>query len=111
MLSLGEGANNQSHRHRMKLSHFAVLSNYATTGHKLQGKSLERLIIAEWSKKQNWAYVVLSRVRTLSGVYLCKPLPEDISFVPDPEYLDMMTRMRTTIKARPFAPTGISLGS
>jgi hypothetical protein len=74
--------------------HFPILLNHATTGHKLQGKSLEALIIAEWSRVKNWAYVVLSRVRSLAGIYLMKPLPEDIDFTPDEQYLAMMKRLR-----------------
>ena len=37
--------------------------NHATTGHKLQGKSLNALVIAQWSNVKNWVLVVLSRVR------------------------------------------------
>ncbi|KAL7493251.1 hypothetical protein ACHAWT_002307 [Skeletonema menzelii] len=51
--------------------------NDATTGHKLQGMSKDKLIVTNWTFKSNWVYVVLSRVRTLSGLYLLKPLPED----------------------------------
>jgi hypothetical protein len=31
---------------------------------------------------RNWEYVVLSRVRTLSGLYLVKPIDIDKSFEP-----------------------------
>ena len=79
---------------KMRLTHFPVSLNHATTGHKLQGKTLEELIIVEWSKVKNWAYVVLSRVKTLDGLYLLEPIPDDIDFSPAPEYLDMMTRLR-----------------
>jgi hypothetical protein len=33
-----------------------------------QGKSVNELVVAEWSKVKNWAYVVLSRVRSLAGL-------------------------------------------
>lgn len=36
----------------MKITHFPVLINFATTGHKLQGKSLNSLIVAQWSRKK-----------------------------------------------------------
>jgi hypothetical protein len=36
-----------------------TIGNFATTGHKLQGKSVNELVVAEWSKVKNWAYVVL----------------------------------------------------
>ena len=74
--------------------HVPVVLNHATTGHKLQGKSLNSLVIAEWSKKKNWVYVVLSRVRTLEGLFLLKPIPEDIKFDPKLEYLKMMDKLR-----------------
>ena len=49
----------------------------ATTGHKLQGMSKDKLIIVSWSFIPNWIYVVLSRVRTLKGLFLLRPLPTD----------------------------------
>jgi hypothetical protein len=38
------------------------------------------LVITEWSKVKNWACVVLPRVKTLSGLFLMSPIPEDIYF-------------------------------
>jgi hypothetical protein len=32
----------------LQLNHFPILGNFATTGHKLQGKTMKNLIIAEW---------------------------------------------------------------
>jgi hypothetical protein len=75
--------------------------NHATTGHKLQGKTIESLVIAEWSKVRNWAYVVLSHVRTLGGLFLTKPIPEEINFSPASDYLDMMANLRKRILATP----------
>ena len=52
-----------------------LLFNIATTGHKLQGISKDNEIVVNWFYGvKNWVYVVLSRVRTLSGLYLFKPL-------------------------------------
>ena len=54
---------------------YGVLVNIATTGHKLQGMSKDNVIVVSWFYGvKNWVYVVLSRVRTLSGLYLFKPL-------------------------------------
>jgi hypothetical protein len=83
------------------LTQFPVVINHATTGHKLQGKSMIALVIAEWSKVKNWAYVVLSRVRTLSGLFLTEPIPDDIDFLPPTDYLDMMDNLRNTVLATP----------
>lgn len=82
---------------RLDFDYFAIIINHATTGHKLQGKSMDALVIAEWSKTKNWAYVVLSRVRTLEGLYFLKPIPTDIDFRPMPLYLRMMERLRNSI--------------
>jgi hypothetical protein len=63
-------------------------SNDGTTGHKLQGMSKDVIIVMSWptgglSKKfKNWEYVVLSRVRTLSGLYLVDPIDLEKSFNP-----------------------------
>ncbi len=78
----------------IELQYLPVIENHATTGHKLQGKTVKSLVIAEWSKVKNWAYVVLSRVKTLSGLFLMSPIPEDIDFGPAQDYLDMMRNLR-----------------
>jgi hypothetical protein len=81
----------------IQLTQFPAVVNFATTGHKLQGKSLDELLIAEWSNVKNWAYVVLSRVRTLAGLFLEKPIPADLDFTPNADYLEMMERLRLHI--------------
>jgi hypothetical protein len=86
----------------MDLTQFPVVVNFATTGHKLQGKSVDELVIAQWSGVKNWAYVVLSRVRTLAGLFLEKPIPDDIDVTPNPDYLDMMARLRQSIMKTPI---------
>jgi hypothetical protein len=62
------------------LTQFPLLVNNATTGHKLQGQSKENLVISVWSKKRNWNYVALSRVKTRMGLYLVTPLPYNADF-------------------------------
>jgi hypothetical protein len=62
---------------------------------------MDALLIAEWSKVENWAYVVLWRVRTLAGLFLTTPIPTDIDFEPAGDYLDMMSNLRGTISALP----------
>ena len=82
---------------KILMTQFPVVLNHATTGHKLQGKSLDQLIVAEWSSVKNWAYFVLSRVRTLDGLFLRSKIPEKINFTPDPNYIAMMDRLRAKI--------------
>jgi hypothetical protein len=79
-----------------------VIVNHATTGHKLQGKTVKSLVIAEWLKVTNWANVVLSRVKTLSALFLMSPIPDHIDFGPAKAYfLDMMQNLRQEILATP----------
>jgi hypothetical protein len=95
----------------IELQHLPVIVNHATTGHKLQGKTVKSLAIAEWSKVKNWAYVVLSCVKTLSGLFLMSPIPEDIDFGPAEHYLDMMQTLRQRILATPDQVTELKNNS
>lgn len=68
----------------IKYQYFQCVLNDATTGHKLQGKTLETLAVAAWSLTRNWAYVVLSRVKEMANLSLRLPLPKKIDFsLPD----------------------------
>jgi hypothetical protein len=61
-------------------------SNGATTGHKLQGKIKDEIVVTSWptgglaAMFKNWEYDVLSRVCTLSGLYLVEPIDMENSF-------------------------------
>ena len=63
----------------------------AITGHKLQGRSKDILIVSSWPKLQgksafiNWEYTVLSRVRTLQGLYTFEKLDLHRSYAPTEE--------------------------
>ena len=65
---------------------FPINISHARTIHKLQGRSLEAILISTWDYTGNWIYVALSRVCTLKGLYLrfplkekkCKPMPYDV---------------------------------
>jgi hypothetical protein len=80
--------------------------NDATTGHKLQGMSKDVIVVSLWptgglaSMFKNWEYVVLSRVRTLSGLYLVEPIDMDKLFKPSSElkkYIENARRKETGI--------------
>lgn len=77
-----------------KITALPLVLNSATTGHKLQGKSVEKLLVSHWNTAQNWTYVVLSRVRTLTGLHLRSALPIGISFEPPKEMLLMLHHFR-----------------
>ena len=76
----------------MRGQQFPIISNSATTGHKLQGCSLDQLLVNDWEYKYNWAYVVLSRVRTMAGLYLQQPLSEDLEKYRMPQAMTDMLR-------------------
>ena len=63
------------------IKQFGVLINTATTERKLQGMSMDYITIVSWFYgAKNWVYVILSRVRKVNGLYLCKPLEFDKCF-------------------------------
>ena len=58
----------------LQATQLPLISSNATTGHKLQGASIDSLYVPSWNYMLNWCYVVISRVRTLKGLFLGKPL-------------------------------------
>ena len=74
-----------------RMTQIPVNVNDVTTVHKLQGVSGDVMIVTSWpggglvSLFQNWEYVVISRVRTLSGLYLSEPIDLEKSFQPSDE--------------------------
>ena len=85
-----------------KMKQFQIISNDATTGHKLQGISKDLIVITSWptgglaAMFKNWEYVVLSRVRTISGLFLIKPIDMNKSFKPSEELKRYMEYARQT---------------
>ena len=73
---------------KCRMHQLPVNLNDATTGHKLQGMSKDAIIISSWPTGglfRNWEYTVLSRVRTLEGLYLFQEISLDKSFAPSEE--------------------------
>ena len=84
---------NDKQKLAMKARQLPVVVNHATTGHKLQGSTVKELFIHAWSTTQNWNYVVLSRVKTLSGLYCRKKLSiNNLHIYQIPEKLKRMLR-------------------
>lgn len=73
-----------------------IISNNATTGHKLQGATVTSLLIHTATNVRNWTYVVLSRVREMKGLYLRRKLDEKnlkkFNDIPE-ELKDMITEL------------------
>jgi hypothetical protein len=75
---------------QMKATQLPAVINNATTGHRLQGSGVDSLFVHNWSYVQNWVYVMLSRVRTRSGLFCRKPLSRDLTKYAVPESLKRM---------------------
>ena len=80
--------NNMQHKVGVKIIQFGVNSNKATTRHKLQGASLNKMVVRSWEYGiVNWIYVVLSRVRSLKGLFICQKLDHTKEFTVDSNLL------------------------
>ena len=79
---------------KLKATQIPLISNNATTGHKLQSSSLDTLYIPSWSFDLNWPYVMISRVCTLNGLFLGKPLDRNKDFLYPESLLRMERRFR-----------------
>jgi hypothetical protein len=80
----------------MKLTQFPINIDLGTTCHKLQGKSKAFLVITEFDyATENWIYVALSRVKTLSGLFLLKPLNFKKDFSPSDILMREMRGLET----------------
>jgi len=61
----------ESVQFRVSVSQFPVVPRMACTGHKVQGLTMTSILVPRWQGATGqWAYVVLSRVRTLGGLFM-----------------------------------------
>jgi hypothetical protein len=71
------------------------------TGHKLQGQSLDSLIVGAMAPEHKfgqtgWLYVTLSRVKSIGGLFLLTPIETDPSkYKPRPDVMALMHRMES----------------
>uniref|UniRef100_A0A7S1Y4D7 DNA helicase n=1 Tax=Grammatophora oceanica TaxID=210454 RepID=A0A7S1Y4D7_9STRA len=84
------------------LTQFPLLTNNATTCHKLQGASKTSLFIVGVSNAMNWMYVALSRVRTLSGLFLSTP----ITFRQPRQQSSLLAMIKRFLRLRPEEYSG-----
>ena len=89
---------------RMQGHQIPCVVNHATTGHKLQGKSVDNILVANWNYRGNWVYVVLSRVRTMGGLFLQKPLDLDVrKYAPPASFFNMIKHISDRCAADYFS--------
>ena len=80
-----------------KLTQFPINLATARTVHKLQGQSIKNIFISSWDVRGNWIYVVLSRCKTRSGMFLRSKLDYDkIKKGMDQKCIDFYKRWRRT---------------
>ena len=86
----------------LKATQIPLISNDATTGHKLQGSSVDNMYLPSWSYQLNWPYVMLSRVRTLNGLFLGKPLDPKADYSIPQNLTRMIRGLRKSASPTPF---------
>jgi hypothetical protein len=86
----------------MTFHQFPLIVNNCTTVHKLQGTTKNALYITAWNKAACWAYVALSRIRTLDGLFIRAPITADFNIPPHPALLRMLDRMKRNLSLIPF---------
>ena len=85
---------------RVKITQFPCVLSSVLTGHKVQGISVDSIILGSMSSHHRygatgWLYVVLSRVRHLQGLFLLEPVESDPrKYKPRRDVIDEMTRFR-----------------
>ena len=93
----------------INISYLPINSNISTTGHKLQGSTLDSLVINSWTfNVQHWAYVVLSRVRKLNSLVLNAILDENRHYSANSELVRWETNMKKIIEQKTFQDRGKS---
>ena len=78
----------------VRMHQFAVVLNYATTVHKLQGRTIQQLYVSSWQYSRNWVYVALSRVTTLEGLFLRSPVNRFKNYRPHGNLIAMLNHFR-----------------
>ena len=80
---------------KLKVAQLPVNCSIATTGHELQGMSIDTVIVNSWGYGcDNCLYVVLSSVRTRSGLFLNKKLDLKKKFKVPENLLSVEERMK-----------------
>jgi hypothetical protein len=86
-------------------------SNNATTVHKLQGATLEKLFVSSWSCQKSWVHVVLSRATATKGPRARHKLAKQgqknrcgtvVDCRLDSRLVDMVERFRQKLSPKPW---------
>jgi hypothetical protein len=85
----------------IRMKQFPLNCANARTIHKLQGRSIDNLVISSWDYSDNWIYVALSRVRTMNGLFLRLPLEHSKCRGMSKEVRQFMETMREKVPEPP----------
>ena len=95
---------------KIKVTYLPINSSISTTGHKLQGKTLDNLLINSWAYRcTHWVYVVLSRVRTLQSLVLNAKLDEHRDYSAKDELLRWEKDIKANVESESFRLRGQSV--
>ena len=88
---------------KIRVKYFPLNSNISTTGHKLQGSTLDSLVVNSWTLKViHWSYVVLSRVKALRSLVLNEKLDENRNYRANEELVKWERAMKELIEKKTF---------
>ena len=79
------------------MTQFMLNESNARTVHKLQGKTLKYIVIVSFKDFGHWAYVALSRVKNMSGLFLNVPVDHSKCTGMDNDVRRFMDKMRRKI--------------
>ena len=92
---------------KIKVTYLPISSNISTTGHKLQGRTLNNLIVNSWAYRcPHWVYVVLSRVRELKGLILNEKLDVHRSYEARKDLIRWEKQIKASIETTTFSIRG-----
>lgn len=90
----------------VSVSQFPLNQCFAVTCHKVQGRTLSKIIIGRFMRHKkmasSWIYVALSRVKTLNGLILMEPLPVDVDLKLSKNYVNFMKKMKKNVREVPI---------
>ena len=92
---------------KIKVTYLPINSNISTTGHKLQGRTLDHLIVNSWAYGcPHWIYVVLSRVRTLKSLILNEKLDIHRAYEARKELVQWEKQIKKNVETMTFKIRG-----
>ena len=90
-------------REPIRITYLLINSSISKTGHKLQCSTLNNLVDISWTfNVQHWAYVVLSKVRTLNSLILNAILDKNRYYSANSELVRWERNIRKWFEERTF---------